>query len=294
MSHYNRIAESLSWLADNYRHQPSLADLAARAHLSETHFQKVFTEWAGVSPKKFLQCVTLESARASLDNAGSVLDASLNAGLSGASRLHDLFVSVEALSPGEYKSGGAGLDIAYGFHPTPFGDALLMLSPRGVTSMSFVCDEAPQQLLANLKQRLPKADYHQDATRTGEIINTIFRSLDLTVKNSGADSRKARPVPVLLAGTDFQLQVWRALLEIPEGSCTTYSRIASNVGRENAQRAVGTAIGRNPVAFVIPCHRVIRQNALPGGYRWGLGRKLAILGIERLVTEQNVKAQLKC
>jgi len=278
MDNYTRIADTLTWLAEHHLEQPSLATMAARANLSETHFQKVFTHWAGVSPKKFLQFLTLDSARKALDDSQSVFDASMTAGLSGPSRLHDLFVRVESLSPGEYKNGGEDLEIVYGFHATPFGQALLMVSHRGITALSFVHAAAPQDILTEAKSRLPKATYRQQPETTEPLISDIFRT----------DAPRGTKLQLLLSGTEFQLLVWRALLEIPEGACTSYGQLAQYIGRANAQRAVGTAVGRNPIACVIPCHRVIRQTGLNGGYRWGAGRKLALLGLERLRSESKL------
>jgi len=275
MDHYSRIASSLKWLAEHHLEQPSLATLAAQANLSESHFQKIFTQWAGVSPKKFLQYLTLDAARKALDNSDSVFDASLAAGLSGPSRLHDLFVTIESLTPGEYKSGGAGLEIGYGFHATPFGEALLMLSERGVTALAFVHDQSSDATLDAAKSRLPNACYTLQQRQTKPVMATIFR------KELKANST----LQLLLAGTEFQLQVWRALLEIPEGACTSYGQLAKTIGRASAQRAVGSAVGRNPVASLIPCHRVIRQTGLHGEYRWGAERKLAMLGMERIRSE---------
>ncbi len=272
MDNYSRIADSLTFLAENFRQQPSLAQLSARANLSESHFQRIFTEWAGVSPKKFLQVLTLGHAQQCLDESQSVFDASLDAGLSGPSRLHDLFVNINAMSPGEYKLGGEGLKVQYGTHESPFGPVVIMLTPRGISALSFVADESPARLLEKLKQRLPNATYIADQPGVAVVVNQVFKQ--------GAAS--GAPLSLLLSGTPFQLQVWRALLEIPSGAVVTYSRLAKHIGRDNAQRAVGNAVALNPVACLIPCHRVIRENGLLGGYRWGQGRKLALLGTERL------------
>lgn len=275
MDNYSRIADSLTWLAEHYLEQPTLAELAARAQLSESHFQKVFTQWAGVSPKKFLQCLTLDHARKALDSSESVFDASLSAGLSGPSRLHDLFVTIDAVSPGEYKNGGAGLEIDYAWHETPFGPALLMLSHRGVTTLSFQQNKSRDVDLHNAIARLPNAQYRNNPHTTRGYVDKIFQP----------SHKRDSELPLLLAGTEFQLLVWRALIEIPEGACATYSQVAQGIGRVRAHRAVGTAIGKNPIAYLIPCHRVIQQTGLLGNYRWGVGRKLGLLGLERLRSE---------
>lgn len=271
MDHFNRIADSLTYLAENFREQPSLAELADRAHMSEHHYQRVFSEWAGISPKKFLQVVTHEHARACLDASSSVLDASIESGLSGPSRLHDLFLTVEALSPGEYKRRGKGLILEYGFHDTHFGEVLLAQTERGLCGLQFVEATCHDTAFEALQQRLPAAEYRHNPTTTAGLAAQLF------------NTEEQREVRLLLAGSPFQLQVWRALLSIPEGECTTYSRLANAVKRETAHRAVANAVGANPIGWIIPCHRVIRESGLLGGYRWGLGRKLALLASERSI-----------
>ncbi|MBX2823249.1 MAG: methylated-DNA--[protein]-cysteine S-methyltransferase [Gammaproteobacteria bacterium] len=274
MDHYHRIAASLDYLAEHYREQPSLGDLAGHANMSEHHFQRVFTRWAGISPKKFLQAITLEHARASLDASNSVLDVSLETGMSGPSRLHDLFISVEALSPGEYKQRGKGLDINYGFHDSHFGRVLLAESARGLVAMHFVEPGTEELILSQVQMRLPQANYFDNSALTQTTADTLF------------GQKHHRQINLLLSGSPFQIQVWRALLAIPEGECTTYSRLARAIRRDNAHRAVANAVGANPVAWLIPCHRVIRESGLLGGYRWGTGRKLALLGSERTLNPE--------
>jgi len=281
MNHYDRIAEALDYLALNFRDQPSLSDLAERVHLSESHFQKVFTQWAGVSPKKFLQVLTLEYARTCLDASESVMEASMSAGLSGPSRLHDLFVSVDAMTPGEYRQGGEGLTIEYGFGETAFGQAQLMWTSRGITSLEFV-DADEQRMFERCSRRLPKASYIKSPEEAARRLSVLIPA-DSSTANPTENSD---PIRLLMAGTEFQLHVWQALLRIPEGSCVTYGRLAGLIGKKNAARAVGNAVGANPVACLIPCHRVIRETGLLGGYRWGSGRKSGLLGLERLRAAQ--------
>lgn len=269
MDHFNRIADTLNYVAEHFREQPSLAVLAERASLSEHHFQRVFTEWAGISPKKFLQVVTHEHARACLDASASVLDTSIESGLSGPSRLHDLFLTVESLSPGEYKRRGKGLVLEYGFHETYFGEVLLVHTERGLMGLHFVDPGNRQNVVDAMMRRLPAAAYQHNPASTAALSAELF------------SSRSRRDVRLLLAGSPFQLQVWRALLTIPDGDCTTYGRLAKAIKRESAHRAVANAVGANPIGWIIPCHRVIRESGLLGGYRWGLGRKLALLASER-------------
>jgi len=270
MDHYQRIADSLTYVAERYRDQPTLAELATHANMSEHHFQRVFTRWAGVSPKKFLQAVTLEHAKGCLDSASSVLDVSLASGLSGPSRLHDLFITIDALSPGEYKRRGRGLNIDFGFHESHFGTVLLAQSERGLMGMHFVEPGAQADAIDDLQLRLPAATYTENSDRIRDTAHQLF------------GQQQHREVSLLLSGSPFQLQVWRALLSIPEGEYTTYSRLAKAIRRDNAHRAVANAVGANPVAWLIPCHRVIRESGLLGGYRWGTGRKLALLGSEHI------------
>jgi len=272
MDHFNRIAASLDFVAERFRDQPSLAELASRANLSEHHFQRVFTHWAGISPKKFLQVITHEHARSCLDASASILDSSLSAGLSGPSRLHDLFIAVEALSPGEYKRRGKGLTLDYGFHESHFGSVLLAVSDRGLSALHFVQPGQKAQTLETMKRRLSLATYRENSAVTAATARALFVE------------KQQRQVRLLLAGSPFQIQVWRALLSIAEGDCTTYSRLSRAIGRAGAHRAVANAVGVNPVAWLIPCHRVIREGGLLGGYRWGQGRKLALLGSERVAS----------
>lgn len=260
---YACIAEAIEYLREHRRAQPDLAALARHLHLSEPHLQRLFTRWAGISPKRFLQSLTLEYARARLDATHDVLSLSLEAGLSGPGRLHDLFVTLDAVSPGEAKSGGRGLTIRYGVYPTPFGNALIARTERSICKLHFLAaGETPEPLL---RADWPHATLLADAAATAPLIATIF----------GA-ARPAAPLALWVKGSNFQFQVWRALLAIPPGGLATYRRLAEDIGQPRAARAVGNAVAANPLAYLIPCHRVIRETGAPGEYRWGVVRKTAI------------------
>ncbi len=278
-SDYARIGRVLDLLAETFPDQPSLAELSAHLGLSEFHFQRLFLRWVGVSPKKFLQHLTLAEAKRRLRASHSVLDAAYSAGLSGPGRLHDLFVAVEAVTPGEFKAHGAGLTIRYGFHDSPFGDCLLMATPRGICGLGFVADGDRPAALAKLSRGWERAEFRADAAATEEFVPRIFAPPDQ------ADARGAAPIRLLLRGSRFQLKVWQALLEIPQGGLATYQDIARRLGLPpGAARAVGNANGANPVSWLIPCHRVIRKSGALGGYGWGLGRKMAMIGWEAEAT----------
>ncbi|MCX6066191.1 MAG: methylated-DNA--[protein]-cysteine S-methyltransferase [Chloroflexi bacterium] len=264
---YLLIEQAIRFLESNYQRQPELKEVAESVGLSEFHFQRVFTRWAGISPKRFLQFLTKESAKELLKRS-SVLSATYSVGLSSPGRLHDLLVSTEAVSPGEYKSRGDGLTIRYGFHPTPFGEALIGLTERGICHLSFVQDNR-DSALKNLMGDWGSALLLEDESATGALIAPIF-SLE----------HNLTPLSVFITGTNFQLKVWEALLSLPQGTVTTYEQIAAQIGKPGALRAVGTAVGRNPIAYLIPCHRVIRKMGDFGNYRWGIPRKKALLGWE--------------
>lgn len=266
---YERIARALQYLEASAPVQPSLRALADHVGLSEFHLQRLFTRWAGISPKRFLQVQTLAHAKESLEEARSILHGTWDAGLSSAGRLHDLFVTLEAVTPGEYRTGGAGLSIDAGFHQTPFGECLLGMTARGVCALSFAEDR--EAAWEDLQRRWPAAAVRESPRRTAEVAQRIFDPLWRP-----AD----RPLALVVRGTNFQVQVWHALLRIPPGRCAAYEHVAAVVGAPSAVRAVGTAVGRNPIAFLIPCHRVIRANGHVGGYRWGVSRKRAILAWE--------------
>jgi len=264
---YQRIELAISFLEENFKDQPELKEVAEHVGLSEYHFQRLFTRWAGISPKRFLQFLTKENAKELLKR-GSVLEATYSVGLSSPGRLHDLFVSTEAVSPGEYKTRGAGLLIRYGFHPTLFGEVLIGLTERGICHLSFV-QESHEASLLHLKTDWKNAALVRDASATEALVAPIFSQEETTT-----------PIPLYLSGTNFQLKVWEALLTIPQGGLSTYEQIAGQVGHPGALRAVGTAVGHNPIAYLIPCHRVILKMGEFGNYRWGPARKKAILGWE--------------
>ncbi|MHC4883623.1 MAG: methylated-DNA--[protein]-cysteine S-methyltransferase [Planctomycetota bacterium] len=265
-SDYERIEAAIEFLSGRVQHQPSLDELAQHIGLSSFHLQRLFKRWAGVSPKRFLQHLTIDNARRRLRASQSVLDTSFAVGLSGPSRLHDLFLSVDAVTPGEFKSGGAGLTLTYGFHETPFGEALLVESVRGICALAFAGPASRETVLEEVRQRWRAAEFVADGGVGRETIETLF-----------GPEGGGQKVSLLLKGTNFQLKVWEALLRIPEGAVTSYGRLAEMVGRPGASRAVGTAVGQNPIAFLIPCHRVLRANGAVGGYHWGTIRKQAML-----------------
>jgi AraC family transcriptional regulator of adaptative response/methylated-DNA-[protein]-cysteine methyltransferase len=266
---YQRVEQAIQYLDAHYQEQPSLEEVAASLGLSEFHFQRLFTRWAGVSPKRFLQYVTKEHARELLQQSGDLLDTTHQVGLSSLGRLHDLMVSAEAVSPGEYKSRGAGLTIRYGLHPSPFGRCLIGLTERGICHLSFV-QTGEGDAIDALVADWASAQMIEDKKATAPWVAPIF---DLS-------QRGERPLHLYLRGTNFQLKVWEALLNVPSGSVTTYEQVAAQVGKPKALRAVGTAVGHNPIAVLIPCHRVLRKLGGFGNYRYGPARKKALLGWE--------------
>ena len=266
MSDYARIADAIRFIASQVARQPTLDEIAAHVHLSPFHFQRLFSRWAGVTPKRYLQVLTLERAKALLQESRPLLEVADTLGLSSGSRLYDHFVQLEAVTPGEYKQRGAGLVIDHGVHDTPFGQAFVALTPRGVCNFSFLDDQAPEAPLAALAQRWPAAELREAPSRTQGVIHTMFDG------NKTPD----RPISLHVSGTNFQISVWRALLEIPPAKVVSYAQVANAVGNPKAARAVGLAVGANPVALMIPCHRVIQQNGRLGGYHWGETRKQAI------------------
>jgi AraC family transcriptional regulator, regulatory protein of adaptative response / methylated-DNA-[protein]-cysteine methyltransferase len=264
---YLRIEQAILYLENHYKDQPNLEEVASNIGLSEYHFQRLFTRWAGVSPKRFLQFLTKEGAKDLLDQSENLLDTTHQVGLSSLGRLHDLFVTTEAVSPGEYKSQGAGVTIRYGIHPTPFGKCLIATTERGICHLGFIQTsegDAIDNLVADWKQ----AKMIEDYKATAPLVAPIF---DLRYNNH------SKPLNVHLRGTNFQLKVWEALLQVPAGNVTTYEGIASRIGKPSAMRAVGNAVGRNPIAVLIPCHRVIRKVGEFGNYRYGALRKKALL-----------------
>ncbi len=273
---YSRIERAILFLEENYHRQPELREVAQSVHLSEFHFQRLFRRWAGISPKRFIQFLTLEHAKKLLGGSHSVLDATYDAGLSSPGRLHDLFVNIEAMTPGEFKAQGAGLRISYGFHPSPFGECLLAVTERGICGLGFIGAGGRAQTLRDFQARWPEARWEQNARLTQSYISRIF---------GGEKQNGNRPITLVLQGTNFQVKVWEALLKIPMGSVIPYEDLATRVCSARAARAVGGAVGKNPVAFLIPCHRVIRKAGGIGGYHWGAARKKAMLAWEAARTE---------
>jgi AraC family transcriptional regulator of adaptative response/methylated-DNA-[protein]-cysteine methyltransferase len=266
---YSRIAEAIDYIKGNFKIQPNLNDVADQVHLSPSHFQRLFTEWAGTSPKKFLQYISVEHAKRILkDEQATLFETAHETGLSSTSRLHDLFVNIEGMTPAEYKNGGMDLAINYSFAESPFGSLIVASTPKGVCYMAFQDDE--ELAMDDLKRRFPNADFQ--------------RRLDLLQQNAlfifQNDWSKLNEIKLHLKGSDFQLKVWESLLKIPMGKLQTYGHVAEQIGHPKASRAVGTAIGSNPVAFLIPCHRVIQSSGTFGGYMWGPTRKAAIIGWE--------------
>lgn len=271
---YDRIARAIEYIRTHFKDQPGLEEIAAQVHLSPYHFQRLFHEWAGTSPKKFLQYISLDHAKQLLkEQRYSLFDTAFETGLSGTGRLHDLFVNIEGMTPAEYKNGGEKLQIHYSFAESPFGNLIVASTPRGVCHMAF--QENEEEALQALKARFPNASYQRKLDLMQQHALFLFQH----------DWSKLAQIKLHLKGTDFQLKVWEALLHIPMGKLTTYGEIASHLGQPNASRAVGTAIGNNPVAFLIPCHRVIQSTGMLGGYRWGETRKTAIIGWEGAQTQ---------
>lgn len=269
---YSRIEQAILFLEKNFHDQPSLKEIADNVGLSEYHFQRLFTRWAGISPKQFLQFLTMKYAKQLLAESKSVLDATYESGLSSPGRLHDLFVTYEALTPGEFKRKGAGLTIHYGFHPTPFGEGLLSVTERGICGLTFRQDESRAEAVRDLQSNWPQAQLIEDSTRTQPLVEQIFAP-------AGANTTSA-PLKLYVKGTNFQIKVWQALLKIPAGSVVSYQTVAELLDQPDTVRAIGQATAHNPIGFLIPCHRVIRKVGDSSGYRWGSLRKKAILGWE--------------
>lgn len=270
---YTRIERAIAFLRENFRGQPDLAAVARAVHLSEFHFQRLFTRWAGVSPKRFVQFLTVEHAKRQLAASRDVLAAALDSGLSGPGRLHDLFVNLEAMSPGEWRRGGAGLSVRWGVHPSPFGPALLAVTERGLCALAFAEAGALSAEITALTRRWHGARVVGDTAVTAPWAERVFGRF------SGAVDA-GEPLPLLVAGTNLQVKVWQALLRIPSGGLVTYGTLAAAVGEPRAARAVGSAVGANEISWLIPCHRVIRGTGVIGEYRWGSARKTALLAWE--------------
>jgi len=268
---YARVEMAIAFLEQNHQRQPALDEIAAGVGLSDFHFQRLFSRWVGISPKRFLQFMTKEYAKQLLEGPSNVLDAALDAGLSGTGRLHDLFIACEAVTPGQYRDRGAGIEIAYGIHASPFGDCLLGITERGICWLTFVRQRDEKALLDELAKFWENAVLARDPGRTGPLMGHIFPF--------SADEPPA-PLHLYVRGTNFQIKVWEALLKIPLGQAVTYQDIAQHIGMPKAARAVGNAVGRNPIPFLIPCHRVIRKLGEFGYYGGGPARKKAMLGWE--------------
>jgi len=267
---YEKIAKAIEFITTNVKQQPSLFEVAEEVSISQFHFQRLFSKWAGVSPKKFLQYITADYLKGKIKESSNLVELAESAGLSSQSRVYDLFTGIEAVTPQEFKSSGKGLDIKYGFHQSPFGECFLAITERGICAMAFVDEQSRDQQLILLAKKWHFATIQQDAIATENYLNKIFQPHLSTLGK----------LPLLVQGTNFQLKVWEALLAIPQGSVTTYQQIAESIGNPRAVRAVGTAVGDNPIAYLIPCHRVIRKEGLLGEYRWGSTRKKALVGWE--------------
>ncbi|KIQ03120.1 6-O-methylguanine DNA methyltransferase [Agrobacterium tumefaciens] len=271
-SDYETVRRVIEVLTLDYRDQPSLETIAAKLEQSPTQLQKTFTRWAGLSPKAFLQAVTIDHAKRLLrEESLPLLETALEVGMSGPGRLHDLFVTHEAMSPGEWKAKGAGLQIRYGFHPSPFGLALVMITDRGLAGCAFADPGEEQACFEDMSRRWPNADYLEDTVATAPYAARIFDPQRWSSE---------QPLRVVLLGTDFQVRVWKSLLKIPLGKAVTYSHVAHDIGQPKASRAVGAAIGANPISFVVPCHRAVGKSGALTGYHWGVTRKRAMLGWE--------------
>tara|TARA_Y100001934_G_C12381859_1_gene792890 strand:- start:1926 stop:2783 length:858 start_codon:yes stop_codon:yes gene_type:complete len=265
---YQRIETAIRYISDHFKDQPSLDDIAQIVHVSPYHFQKMFTEWAGVSPKKFMQYLSLNHAKALLRKRKSLQDTALETGLSGTGRLHDLFINIEGMTPGEFKNGGAKLQINYSFSHTLFGSIIVASTSKGICHLHFENNE--MTALRNLQSRFPNAVFIQAED------HYQLEALSLFQKNW----HNLKEIKLHLVGTPFQIKVWESLLHIPLGSLATYGDIAESINKPKSARAVGSAIGRNPIAFLIPCHRVIQSSGNLGGYMWGIDRKKALIGWE--------------
>lgn len=269
---YDTVRRVIEMLTLDYRQQPSLDQMAARLGQSPTQLHKTFSRWAGISPKAFLQAVTLDHAKRLLsEHDMPLLEASIDVGMSGPGRLHDLFVTHEAMSPGEWKAKGKGLDIRYGFHASPFGNALIMITGRGLVGCAFADPGGEQACFEDMARRWPNASYLEDTAATASYASRIFQP---------DQWRREQPLRVVMIGTDFQVRVWQSLMKIPLGQAVTYSHVANDIGQPKASRAVGAAIGANPISFVVPCHRAVGKSGALTGYHWGLTRKRAMLGWE--------------
>lgn len=278
---YATIESVLEWLVDRRLEHPELSELAEEVGLSPHHLQRVFKRWVGISPKKFLQFLTLEDAKRRLEDSASVLDATYDVGLSGPGRLHDLFVTFEAMTPGEYKARASDIDIRFGFHPTPFGECMLAITDRGICGLGFVVEGDRTACLEDFRARWPGATFIESPERTARQIEQIFTT------NAVRRGNETAQLKLFVRGSAFQVKVWEALLTIPAGHLTTYSDLAERMGKgRQAARAVGGAVGANSISWLIPCHRVIRESGALSGYHWGLPRKLGMIGWEAATSDR--------
>ncbi len=268
---YNQIAKAIDFLYEHFRDQPTLEETAAQVNMSPFHFQRTFTEWAGISPKRFLQYLTTDYLKQHLVGFDNLIDAADEAGLSSQSRVYDLFVNLEAVTPQEYREKGSGITIEYGFHPTPFGEIILGATDRGIAHLSFLQGPDKKAAIAELESAWEKASIKPAKGSTEKLANAIFQR---------EPRKNVEKLNVLVKGTNFQVKVWKALLDIPYGEVSTYQAIAKHIGEPRALQAVGSAVGANPVAYLIPCHRVIRKSLIIADYHWGTERKKAMLGWE--------------
>jgi AraC family transcriptional regulator of adaptative response/methylated-DNA-[protein]-cysteine methyltransferase len=269
---YNRIEKAIQYLEENFQRQPELDEVAEKVHLSPFHFQRIFTDWAGISPKRFLQFLTVNFLKTKLQQSKNIVEAADAAGLSSQSRVYDLFTTLEAVTPQEYKQKGSGIRIEYGLHETPFGHCLIGVTERGICWLSFIgTDEDPIFEMEKMKEHWHNSVFHQDQNITNDFIDNIF--------NRGG-AKAQRKLHVFVKGTNFQIKVWEALLRIPMGDVTTYQSIAQQIESPKAMQAVGSAVGSNHIAYLIPCHRVIRKDGILGEYRWSSARKKSIIGWE--------------
>ena len=268
---YDSVRRAIAFISEHWRAQPSIESMADAAGVTPDELHQLFRRWAGLTPKAFMQALTLDHAKNLLRDSASVLDAALDAGLSGPGRLHDLFVTHEAMSPGEWKTGGAGMTLRYGFHPSPFGTAIVIASGRGLAGLAFADPGQEQAALADMQRRWPRATYLEDHNGTAALAQRVFDT-----KLWRAD----QPLRVVLIGTDFEVRVWESLLKIPMGCAVCYSDIAQRIESPRAARAVGAAVGKNPISFVVPCHRALGKGGALTGYHWGITRKQAMIGWE--------------
>ena len=275
--HYYTIEKAIRYIENNHLQQPSLDDISQAVNLSKYHFQRLFKEWAGISPGDFLHYITFNHAKEMLKE-NDLLQTSLKLGLSSPSRLNDLFIKIEAVTPGEYKKKGEGLTVVYGFADTPFGTALLAHTDRGLSNLIFCEKNGETEALRELQHIWSRAEFKEDSTKAREAVRQIFKI--------GDPIEKERPLSLHLRGTEFQLKVWKGLLNIPQGNLISYGHLAQKIGSPKAARAVGSALANNPLAYIIPCHRVIRESGIINNYRWGSARKKIIIGWEQAIKEQ--------